>query len=165
MTSNPHFGLTGLATMGANLARNVAHHDIPVAVHNRTAGRTDQFIEQHGSEGARTGYASVKDWVGSLARPRVVMSMVQAGAATDAVIDEIRPHLDAGDVLIDGGNANFRDTQRRHDTLADHGVHFLGVGVSGGEEGALNGPSIMPGGDREPYDESVRPIVETIAAQ
>jgi 6-phosphogluconate dehydrogenase len=93
------------------------------------------------------------------------MSMVQAGAATDAVIDEILPHLDRGDVLIDGGNANFRDTQRRHHALAEHGVHFLGVGVSGGEEGALNGPSIMPGGDREPYEESVQPILETIAAQ
>ena len=93
------------------------------------------------------------------------MSMVQAGPATDAVIEEILPHLDSGDVLIDGGNANFRDTQRRHDAAAQSGVHFLGVGVSGGEEGALNGPSIMPGGDREPYDESVRPIFEAIAAQ
>ena len=81
------------------------------------------------------------------------------------MIDEILPHLDAGDVLIDGGNANFRDTQRRHASAAEHGVHFLGVGVSGGEEGALNGPSIMPGGDREPYDESVKPILEAIAAQ
>jgi 6-phosphogluconate dehydrogenase len=165
MTSDPHFGITGLATMGANLARNVAHHDIPVAVHNRTASRMEQFIEQHGSEGPLAGYASVDDWVGSLARPRVLMSMVQAGAATDAVIDELLPRLDAGDVLIDGGNANFRDTQRRHDSVAEHGVHFFGVGVSGGEEGALNGPSIMPGGDRETYDESVRSILETIAAQ
>jgi 6-phosphogluconate dehydrogenase len=165
MTSDPHFGITGLATMGANLARNVAHHDIPVAVHNRTASRTERFIEQHGSEGPLAGYAAVDDWVGSLARPRVVMSMVQAGAATDAVIDEILPHLDAGDVLIDGGNANFRDTQRRHDSVAKDGVHFFGVGVSGGEEGALNGPSIMPGGDREPYDESVKAILETIAAR
>src|SRR5215813_3476998 len=129
MTSDSHFGLTGLATMGANLARNVAHHDIPVAVHNRTASRTDQFIEEHGSEGPLTGYASVEDWIGSLARPRVLMSMVKAGEATDAVIDEIAPHLDAGDVVIDGGNANFRDTQRRHGALAEHGVHFLGVGV------------------------------------
>jgi 6-phosphogluconate dehydrogenase len=165
MNSDSHFGLTGLATMGANLARNVAHHDIPVAVHNRTTSRMEKFIEQHGSEGPLTGHVSVKDWVGSLARPRVLMSMVQAGDATDAVIEEILPHLDAGDVLIDGGNANFRDTQRRHTSVADRGVHFLGVGVSGGEEGALNGPSIMPGGDREPYDESVRPILEAIAAQ
>ena len=165
MTAEPHFGLTGLATMGANLARNVAHHDIPVAVHNRTTSRTEQFVAEYGSEGPLTGHASVEDWVGSLARPRVLMSMVQAGAATDAVISEILPHLDAGDVLIDGGNANFRDTQRRHESVAEHGVHFLGVGVSGGEEGALNGPSIMPGGDRKPYEESVKPILEAIAAQ
>jgi 6-phosphogluconate dehydrogenase len=165
MTSEPHFGLTGLATMGANLARNVARHDIPVAVHNRTASRMETFIEQHGSEGPLTGHESVADWVGALACPRVLMSMVQAGRATDAVIDEIVPHLDPGDVLIDGGNANFRDTQRRHDALARHRIHFLGVGVSGGEEGALNGPSIMPGGDREPYDESVKSILEAIAAK
>ncbi len=164
-STDTHFGLTGLATMGANLARNVAHHDIPVAVHNRTASRMETFMEEHGSEGPLTGYESVEDWVGALVRPRVLMSLVQAGEATDAVIDEIAPHLDTGDVLIDGGNANFRDTQRRHAALAEHGVHFLGVGVSGGEEGALNGPSIMPGGDREPYDESVKPIFEAIAAQ
>ncbi len=162
--SDPHFGLTGLATMGANLARNVAHHEIPVVVHNRTASRTEKFLEEHGSEGPITGQESVEQWVAALARPRVLMSMVQAGQATDAVIEEIAPHLDAGDVLIDGGNANFRDTQRRHANLAEQGVHFLGVGVSGGEEGALNGPSIMPGGDLEPYDESVRHIFEAIAA-
>jgi len=164
MNTEPHFGLTGLATMGANLARNVAHHGIPVAVHNRTTSRTDAFIEQHGAEGPLTGYAATADWVAALARPRVLMSMVQAGAATDAVIGEILPLLDAGDVLIDGGNANFRDTQRRHATAAEQRIHFLGVGVSGGEEGALNGPSIMPGGDREPYDRSVREIFEAIAA-
>ena len=163
-TSDPHFGLTGLATMGANLARNVAHHEIPVVVHNRTASRTEKFLEEHGSEGPITGQESVEQWVAALARPRVLMSMVQAGQATDAVIEEIAPHLDEGDVLIDGGNANFRDTQRRHANLAGQGVHFLGVGVSGGEEGALNGPSIMPGGDREPYDQSVKHIFEAIAA-
>ena len=165
MTSNPHFGLTGLATMGANLARNVAHHDIPVAVHNRTTSRTEKFMEEHGSEGPLAGYASTQEWIGALERPRVLMSMVQAGPATDAVIEEILPQLHSGDVLIDGGNANFRDTQRRHDAAAQSGVNFLGTGVSGGEEGALNGPSIMPGGDREPYDESVKPIFEAIAAQ
>jgi 6-phosphogluconate dehydrogenase len=159
-----HFGLTGLATMGANLARNVAHHGIPVAVHNRTTSRTHRFLEQHGSEGPVSGYDSTQEWVAALARPRVLMSMVQAGPATDAVIDDIAPHLDRGDILIDGGNAHFRDTQRRHATLAERGIHFLGVGVSGGEEGALNGPSIMPGGAAEPYETSVRPIFETIAA-
>jgi 6-phosphogluconate dehydrogenase len=163
--SDPHFGLTGLATMGANLARNVAHHDIPVVVHNRTASRTEKFLDEHGSEGPITTEKSVEDWVAALARPRVLMSMVQAGSATDAVIDEIAPHLDRGDVLIDGGNANFRDTQRRHAKLAEQGIHFLGVGVSGGEEGALHGPSIMPGGDREPYDQEVKEIFEAIAAK
>ncbi len=164
MSSEPHFGLTGLATMGANLARNVAHHDIPLAVHNRTASRMHRFIDEHGSEGPLSGHESVEGWVGALSRPRVLMSMVQAGEATDAVIDEIAPHLDTGDILIDGGNANFRDTQRRHAALAAKQIHFLGVGVSGGEEGALNGPSVMPGGDREPYDASVKPVFEAIAA-
>jgi 6-phosphogluconate dehydrogenase len=160
-----HFGLTGLATMGANLARNIAHHNIPVAVHNRTTSRMHKFLEEHGSEGPISGCESTEEWVQALARPRVLMIMVQAGPATDAVIDDIAPHLDEGDILIDGGNAYFRDTQRRHAKLAEQGIHFLGVGVSGGEEGALNGPSIMPGGDREPYDQSVKPIFETIAAR
>ncbi|HEY2005329.1 MAG TPA: NADP-dependent phosphogluconate dehydrogenase [Solirubrobacteraceae bacterium] len=164
-STDRHFGLTGLATMGANLARNVAHHGIPIAVHNRTTSRMTTFIEEHGSEGPIEGFESTQEWVRSLARPRVLMSLVQAGPATDAVIEDIVPHLDEGDILIDGGNANFRDTQRRHAALAEKGIHFLGVGVSGGEEGALNGPSIMPGGDREPYDESVKPIFEAIAAQ
>ena len=123
-SSDKHFGLTGLATMGANLARNVAHHDIPVAVHNRTTSRMRTFIDEYGSEGPLSGHESVEDWVGALSRPRVLMSMVQAGKATDAVIDEVAPLLDAGDVLIDGGNANFRDTQRRHAALAEHGHPF-----------------------------------------
>jgi 6-phosphogluconate dehydrogenase len=165
MSPKPHFGLTGLATMGANLARNIAHHDIPVAVHNRTAARTEKFIEEHGSEGPLTGHESIADWVGALERPRVLMSMVKAGEAVDAVIDEVRPHLDRGDVLIDGGNSLFRDTQRRDSALAKEGIHFFGVGVSGGEEGALNGPSIMPGGDQDAYDEHVKPIFEAIAAE
>jgi 6-phosphogluconate dehydrogenase len=164
-SNDTHFGLTGLATMGANLARNIAHHDIPIAVHNRTTSRMQRFLEEHGSEGPISGHESTEEWVAALARPRVLMIMVQAGPATDAVIDDIAPHLDEGDILIDGGNAYFRDTQRRHAKLAEQGIHFLGVGVSGGEEGALNGPSIMPGGNREPYDESVKDIFETIAAK
>ncbi|MGC9221968.1 MAG: NADP-dependent phosphogluconate dehydrogenase [Solirubrobacteraceae bacterium] len=163
--SEPHFGITGLATMGANLARNAAHHGIPVAVHNRTTSRTDDFMARFGGEGPLTGYHSIADWVGALARPRVLMIMVQAGPATDAVIEEILPHLEQGDILIDGGNANFRDTQRRSKAIGARGLHFIGSGVSGGEEGALNGPSIMPGGDRDAYQEHVRPIFETIAAQ
>jgi 6-phosphogluconate dehydrogenase len=164
-SADPHFGLTGLATMGANLARNIAHHGIPVAVHNRTTSRMQRFVDEHGSEGPISGYESTEEWVRALRPPRVLMSMVQAGPATDAVIEDIAPHVDPGDIIIDGGNAHFRDTQRRHAALAGQGIHFLGVGVSGGEEGALEGPSIMPGGDREPYDESVKPVFETIAAQ
>jgi 6-phosphogluconate dehydrogenase len=165
MSSAPRFGLTGLATMGANLARNVARHGFPVAVHNRTHARTERFLAEHGAEGEIAGYETTADWLAALERPRVVMSMVAAGAATDAVIEEIAPRLDPGDVLIDGGNANFRDTQRRCAALAQRGVHFLGVGVSGGEEGALHGPSIMPGGDRGAYESAVSPIFEAIAAQ
>ncbi len=163
-TSDTHFGLTGLATMGANLARNVAHHDIPVVVHNRTTSRMTRFLEEHGSEGPISGRETTEEWVGALARPRVLMSMVQAGPATDAVIDDIAPHLDQGDVLIDGGNAFYRDTQRREAALRERGIVFIGAGVSGGEEGALNGPSIMPGGDPDAYHESVQPIFEAIAA-
>jgi 6-phosphogluconate dehydrogenase len=165
MSDDQHFGLTGLATMGANLARNVAHHGIPVAVHNRTTSRMTTFVDRHGSEGPITGHESTEEWVRALAPPRVLMSMVQAGPATDAVIDEIAPHLDRGDIVIDGGNAHYRDTQRRHAKLAEQGIHFVGSGVSGGEEGALHGPSIMPGGDRDAYDASVKPIFEAIAAQ
>ena len=164
MPPRARFGLTGLATMGANLARNVAHHDIPVAVHNRTASRTTAFLEQHADEGPISGYESTQEWIAALERPRVVMSMVKAGAPTDAVIDEIVPHLDPGDVVIDGGNAHFRDTQRRFHALAEHDLHFMGVGVSGGEEGALKGPSVMPGGERAAYDAGVGEILETIAA-
>ena len=164
-SSDTHFGLTGLATMGANLARNIAHHDIPVVVHNRTTSRMTRFVEEHGSEGPISGRETVQDWVAALARPRVLMSMVQAGPATDAVIDEITPHLDEGDVLIDGGNAFFRDTQRRQAALRERGIVFIGAGVSGGEEGALNGPSIMPGGDPDAYDQSVKAIFEAIAAK
>jgi 6-phosphogluconate dehydrogenase len=165
MSSPSNFGLTGLATMGANLARNVARHGISVAVHNRTPARTREFIERHGSEGPISAHESVAAWLGSLACPRVVMVMVRAGEATDAVIGELAGRLDPGDVLIDGGNAHFRDTQRRHRELAARGIHFIGAGVSGGEEGALHGPSIMPGGEREPYERCVREIFETIAAR
>jgi 6-phosphogluconate dehydrogenase len=163
VTETPHFGLTGLATMGANLARNVAHHGIPVAVHNRTTAKTGAFMDAHGEEGPITGHESVGDWVAALERPRVLMSMVKAGDAVDAVIEEVVPHLDPGDVVIDGGNSFFRDTQRRFKALAEQDIRFMGVGVSGGEEGALKGPSIMPGGERAAYDEVVGEILEEIA--
>ncbi len=164
MAGETHFGITGLAVMGANLARNVAHHGIPVAVHNRTASKTERFMAEHGQEGPITGAGSVADFVAALERPRTIMAMVKAGPPVDAVIDELAPHLDEGDTLVDGGNSHFRDTQRRTRALADRGLRFLGVGVSGGEEGALVGPSIMPGGDRQAYAH-VEDILTTIAAQ
>jgi len=162
--SRTHFGVTGLAVMGANLARNVAHHGIPVAVHNRTTARTEQFMADHGGEGPITGSESVADFVAALERPRQIMVMVKAGAPVDAVIAELAPHLEPGDTILDGGNSFYRDTQRRTRELADQGLRFLGVGVSGGEEGALTGPSIMPGGDPAAYDD-VAGVLTTIAAQ
>ena len=162
--SGTHFGVTGLAVMGANLARNVAHHGIPVAVHNRTTARTEQLMADHGGEGPITGSESVADFVAALERPRQIMVMVKAGAPVDAVIAELAPHLEPGDTILDGGNSFYRDTQRRTRELADRGLRFLGVGVSGGEEGALTGPSIMPGGDPAAYDD-VAGVLTTIAAQ
>jgi 6-phosphogluconate dehydrogenase len=160
----PTFGLTGLATMGANLARNVARNGFEIVVHNRTTERLERFLEEHGDEGAITGASSMEDLVGKLERPRTVMVMVKAGDAVDAVISELAPLLDEGDTIADGGNSHFRDSRRRSEELAERGLRFLGVGVSGGEEGALNGPSIMPGGDEGAYRD-VEEILTTIAAQ
>jgi 6-phosphogluconate dehydrogenase len=133
MTDGPHFGLTGLAVMGANLARNLAHHGIPVAVHNRTVSRTERFMAEHGEEGPIIETGSVGEFVAALERPRTIMTMVKAGPPVDAVIDELLAHLEKGDTVVDGGNSHFRDTQRRARALADQGLRFLGVGVSGGE--------------------------------
>jgi 6-phosphogluconate dehydrogenase len=157
-------GLTGLATMGANLARNMAHHGIPVAVHNRTESKTQTFIAEHGEEGPLTGTGSVAEFVSAIERPRSIIVMVKAGPAVDAVIEELAPHLDEGDLVIDAGNSHFLDTRRRVGALRDRGLRFLGTGVSGGEEGALKGPSIMPGGEESAYGE-VEEIFTSIAAQ
>ena len=164
MGNGSEFGITGLAVMGQNLARNLARHGIPVAVYNRTPARTRELIENFGNEGPCTATYSVEDLVGALARPRRILIMVKAGAPVDAVIDEIAPHLDAGDVLIDGGNSFFEDTRRRERSLHDRGLEFIGTGISGGEEGALNGPSIMPGGSREAYA-TVEHVLEAVAAK
>jgi 6-phosphogluconate dehydrogenase len=164
MSGESRFGLTGLAVMGANLARNVAHHGVPIAVHNRTPSKTEQFMAEHGDEGQITGAASIPEFVAALAQPRIVMTMVKAGGPVDAVIEELAPHLSAGDIIIDGGNSHYRDTQRRTADLDRRGLRFLGIGVSGGEEGALLGPSIMAGGDPAAYAE-VEPILTAIAAQ
>jgi 6-phosphogluconate dehydrogenase len=157
-------GVTGLAVMGANLARNIARRGTPVAVHNRTAARTREFIEAYGSEGTFTAAETVEDFVAALERPRRIIVMVKAGAPVDAVIEELAPLLDEGDIIIDAGNSHFPDTKRRTEECATRGLRFMGVGVSGGEEGALLGPSIMPGGDPAAYAE-VEEVLTGIAAQ
>ncbi|TWF75721.1 6-phosphogluconate dehydrogenase [Pseudonocardia hierapolitana] len=157
-------GVTGLAVMGANLARNIARRGTPVAVHNRTAARTREFMEAYGSEGAFTAAETVEEFVAALERPRRIIVMVKAGAPVDAVIEELAPLLDEGDIIIDAGNSHFPDTKRRTEECAARGLRFMGVGVSGGEEGALLGPSIMPGGDPAAYAE-VEEVFTSIAAQ
>ena len=157
-------GVTGLAVMGRNLARNLARHGHTVALHNRTVERTRSLVAQHGDEGRFVPSESVEEFVASLERPRAIIVMVKAGEPTDAVIDELVPLLDDGDIVIDCGNAHFTDTRRREAALKQHGIHFVGCGVSGGEEGALLGPSIMPGGSAESY-RTLGPIFESIAAR
>src|SRR5436309_12065748 len=157
-------GVTGLAVMGRNLARNLARHGHTVALHNRTYSRTQSLVDQHGDEGDFVPSESLEDFVASLKKPRAIIIMVKAGGPTDAVIDELAPLLDEGDIIVDCGNAHFADTRRREHDLRAKGLHFVGCGVSGGEEGALNGPSIMPGGSPESY-QRLGPILESIAAQ
>ncbi|MDO5634140.1 MAG: NADP-dependent phosphogluconate dehydrogenase [Micrococcus sp.] len=156
-------GVTGLAVMGANLARNFARNGYTVALHNRSRGRTDQLIAEHGTDGEFVATQTLAELVDALAVPRRVLIMVKAGQPVDDVIDQLVPLLEAGDIIIDAGNSHYEDTRRREAALAAQGLHFVGVGVSGGEEGALNGPAIMPGGPRESYD-ALGPMLEKIAA-
>ncbi|WP_026876096.1 NADP-dependent phosphogluconate dehydrogenase [Jiangella gansuensis] len=164
MAGTAQIGVTGLAVMGRNLARNFARNGFAVAVHNRTASRTRDLVEQFGHEGTFVPAESAEEFVAALERPRRLVIMVKAGAPTDAVIEEFVPLLEPGDVVIDGGNAHFADTRRREAALRESGLHFVGTGISGGEEGALLGPSIMPGGSAESY-ESLGPMLEIIAAK
>ncbi|WP_213450577.1 NADP-dependent phosphogluconate dehydrogenase [Rhizomonospora bruguierae] len=164
MQQQAQIGITGLAVMGRNLARNLARHGHAVAVHNRSSARTKDLVEQFGHEGTFVPAERAEEFVASLERPRRLVIMVKAGAPTDAVIDEFAPLLEPGDMIVDGGNAHFLDTRRREATLRERGLHFVGTGVSGGEEGALNGPSIMPGGSRESYD-ALGPLLEDISAK
>jgi len=156
-------GVVGMAVMGSNLARNLANHGYTVAVFNRTIARTQEVMAAHGSEGAFVPAGTLEEFVASLRRPRKVIVMVQAGKATDAVIDSLVPLLEAGDIIVDGGNSHFPDTIRREAAVRAAGLHFVGSGISGGEEGALTGPSIMPGGTVEAYAE-LGPILEDISA-
>ncbi|WP_367136924.1 NADP-dependent phosphogluconate dehydrogenase [Saccharothrix sp. HUAS TT1] len=156
--------VTGLAVMGSNLARNLARHGYRVAVHNRSHARTKALIADHGHEGDFVPSETLEQLVASLQTPRQIIIMVKAGGPTDAVIDELVPLLEPGDMVIDGGNAHYADTRRREAALKEAGLHFVGAGISGGEEGALNGPSIMPGGSRESYSH-LGPVLEDIAAK
>ena len=157
-------GVTGLAVMGRNLARNLARHGYVVALHNRSPERTRSLVAEHGEEGTFVPSESMAGFVASLKRPRAIIIMVKAGQPTDDVIAELVPLLDAGDIVIDCGNAHYTDTRRREADLRGHDLHFVGSGVSGGEEGALNGPSIMPGGSAESY-QTLGPMFESIAAK
>jgi 6-phosphogluconate dehydrogenase len=156
-------GVVGLGTMGANLARNAARNKATVAIFNRTTERTDEFMRRHGKEGTFVACATPQALVQALPKPRAILLMVSAGKAVDDVIEEFVPLLENGDILIDGGNSQYRDTERRCADLEKKGIRFIGMGVSGGEEGALHGPSMMPGGDRDAF-ELLKPLLTSMAA-
>ncbi|WP_404291156.1 NADP-dependent phosphogluconate dehydrogenase [Glutamicibacter arilaitensis] len=157
-------GVTGLAVMGANLARNFARNGYTVALHNRSVAKTDALLEAHGDEGDFIRTESLEELVANLEIPRRVLIMVKAGGPVDSVIDQLVPLLDEGDIVIDAGNSHYTDTRRREAALTEKGLHFVGVGVSGGEEGALLGPSIMPGGSAQSY-KALGPMLEKISAK
>ena len=158
-------GLIGLAVMGQNLALNIADHGFQISVYNRTTEKTDKFVADNpNTPGGLVGTKTLQDFVASLAKPRKMIILVQAGKATDAVIDGLVPLLEQGDIVIDGGNALWTDTIRREKALRDKGLRFIGSGVSGGEEGARFGPSLMPGGEYKAWLE-LKPIWEAVAAK
>lgn len=156
-------GVVGMAVMGSNLALNMADHGYDVSVYNYTPDLTEQFLKERPHDKI-TGYFELKDFLASLKRPRKIMLMIMAGAPVDSMLDQLLPLLDTGDIIIDGGNSYFGDTRRRYDRCKEDGIHFYGMGISGGETGARRGPAIMPGGNKETYPE-IQPIYEAIAAK
>src|SRR5512135_2283865 len=163
-TPTADIGLIGLAVMGENLVLNMESHGYTVAVFNRTTSKVDQFVNGRGQGKKVVGCHTVRELVAALKRPRPIMMMVKAGAAVDDVINEVAPLLEPGDILIDGGNTHYPDSTRRARDLKSKGLLFIGTGISGGEEGALHGPSIMPGGNPEAWP-AVKPILQAIAAR
>jgi 6-phosphogluconate dehydrogenase len=157
------FGIIGLGTMGRNLLLNIAGHGFKVSGLDRDQNKVNQ-LEKEGSAMPVKGFTAIADFINSIQRPRAIMMLVPAGKIVDDVIQELSPLLNEGDVIIDGGNSHFTDTNRRVEELKTKGLHFFGMGISGGEEGARKGPSMMPGGDRQAY-ESVKPIFEAVAAK
>jgi 6-phosphogluconate dehydrogenase len=158
------FGVIGLAVMGENIALNVERNGFPIAVYNRSREKTDKFMATRAQGKNVLAAHTIEEFCASLERPRKILIMVKAGAPIDAVIQELKPFLQAGDVIIDGGNSLYEDTDRRTAELESSGLTFIGMGVSGGEEGALNGPSMMPGGSEAAY-KNLEPILVKIAAQ
>ncbi|WP_034529022.1 NADP-dependent phosphogluconate dehydrogenase [Secundilactobacillus oryzae] len=158
-----NIGVVGMAVMGKNLALNIESRGFTVGIYNRSAEKTDKVMQDH-SEKKLIPSHTIEEFVNSLEKPRRILLMVKAGKPTDAVIDELLPLLDKGDILIDGGNTNFHDTMARNARLDESGINFIGMGVSGGELGALQGPSLMPGGQKAAYD-LVAPILEQISAK
>src|SRR5688572_29937269 len=156
------FGMIGLGVMGRNLALNIEDHGFPIAVWNLETDWTDRFVAEHSGKKV-VGAKTLEELVQSLERPRRIMMMIAAGKPIDMTIEKITPLLEEGDILIDGGNSWFKDTQERTRRLEGTKIHFVGSGVSGGEEGARFGPSLMPGGTKQAW-ESLRPIFESIAA-
>ncbi|WP_025783996.1 NADP-dependent phosphogluconate dehydrogenase [Sporosarcina sp. D27] len=162
--SNQQIGVIGLGVMGLNLALNMESKGFPVAVYDYWTDRTDEFIANEAQGKNIIGASTLDEFVRSIATPRKILMMVKAGETTDSVIQSLLPHLESGDILIDGGNTFFEDTNRRTAELKASGIHFIGTGVSGGEEGARFGPSLMPGGPKEAYDQ-VKPILDAISAK
>ena len=164
MSAEANVGVVGLAAMGGSLARNLAHHGNKVAVFNRTYARTEKLMNEHGTEGEFFPAKTLEEFVDSLAKPRTAIIMVKAGEPTDAMINALADLMEPGDIIVDAGNAYFPDTIRREKEISARGLHFVGCGVSGGEEGALLGPSMMPGGSEESW-KTLKPIFESIAAK
>lgn len=164
MADKAKIGLIGLGVMGENLALNIERNGFPISIYNRTVERVDEFINARGKGKQVFGYHDDKSFVESLERPRKIILLVKAGAPVDQTVEKLLPFLEKDDIIIDGGNSHFTDTIRREKDLAAKGIRFIGSGVSGGEEGALWGPSLMPGGDKKAYEE-IKPIWEAIAAK
>ena len=164
MSEASDIGLIGLAVMGQNLVMNMNDHGYHVSVYNRTTHFMESFLSSTAKDTRVRGFAELKDFVASLKRPRRIMLMVQAGPAVDMVIAALEPLLEAGDIIIDGGNTNFLDSVRRTRELREKGLRFIGTGISGGEEGARHGPSIMPGGHPEAWP-FVKDILQDVSAE
>ena len=164
MNKIANIGLIGLGVMGENLALNIESKGFSIALYNRTKEKLDVFLLERANGKNVIGCHELKEFVASLEKPRKIILLVKAGDPVDQTVNNLKPYLEKGDIIIDGGNSHFQDTRRRESALLNEGIYFIGSGVSGGEEGALHGPSLMPGGDKKAYEE-IRPIWEAIAAQ